>query len=100
MKAEKIRKLQGIVESVERTGEKMVDEEGLEWEKVVYTVRLTGFSKRTPDEKLPEHLKDMRVKLVRYACFDWHFKTGVRKTLEPDETEAVLRGEKTSTVYW
>jgi len=100
MSTRRIRKLQGIVESIERTSEKIKDEEGLEWEKVIYTVRLTGFSKRTPDEKLPEHLKDMRVKLVRYACFDWHFKIGVRKTLEPDETEAVLSGVKTDTVYW
>ena len=95
-----VRRLQGVVESVERTGERMVDEDGVEWEKCIYTVRLVGFSKRTPDEKIPERLKGKRVKLVRWAAFDWHFKLGVRKTLEPDETEAVLRGEKTSTVYW
>ncbi|MBS7641764.1 MAG: hypothetical protein QW374_05030 [Candidatus Bathyarchaeia archaeon] len=100
MSTKSIRKLQGVVEAIDRTGEKIRDEEGLEWEKVIYTVRITGFSKRTPDEKLPEHLRGMRVKLVRYACFDWHFKLGVRKTLEPDETEAVLNGIKTETVYW
>jgi len=96
----KVRKLQGIVESVERTGEKMVDENGIEWEKCIYTVRLVGFSKRTPEERLPKELEGKRVKLVRWAAFDWHFKLGVRKTLEPDETEAVLRGEKTETVFW
>lgn len=96
----KIRKLQGIVESIERTGEKRVDEDGVEWEKCIFTVRLTGFSKRTPNEVLPEHLKGKCVKLVRWAAFDWHFKTGVRKTLEPDETEAVLEGRMTDTVYW
>jgi len=95
-----VRRLQGVVESVERTGERMVDEDGVEWERCIYTVRLVGFSKRTPDEKIPEGLKGKRVKLVRWAAFDWHLKKGVRKTLEPDETEAVLRGEKTSTVYW
>jgi len=95
-----VRRLQGVVEDVERTGEKIMDEEGVEWEKCIYTVRLLGFSKRTPDERLPERLKGMRIKLVRWAAFDWHLKKGVRKTLEPDETECVLRGEKTSTVYW
>ncbi len=96
----KVRKLQGIVESIERTGEKKIDENGIEWEKCIFNVRLIGFSKRTPDEVLPEHLKGKIVKLVRWAAFDWHFKTSVRKTLEPDETEAVLEGRKTSTVYW
>ena len=97
----RIRRLQGIVESVERTGERIADREGVGWEKCVYTVRLIGFSKRTPGERIPEEgLKGKLIKLVRWAAFDWHLKKGVRKTLELDETEAVLRGEKTSTVYW
>jgi hypothetical protein len=91
-----VRRLQGVVEDVERTGEKIMDEEGVEWEKCISTVRLLGFSKRAPDERL----KGMRIKLVRWAAFDWHLKKGVRKTLEPDETESLFRGEKTSTVYW
>jgi len=37
---------------------------------------------------------------VRYCLYDWHYKTGVRKTLEPDETEAVLSGKPTETVFW
>jgi hypothetical protein len=45
-------------------------------------------------------LAGKEVKLVRWCCHDWHYKTGVKKTLEPDETEAVLKGEPTSTVYW
>jgi len=98
--AVKVRKLQGIVKSVERKGEKFTDEDGNVWEKTIFTLGLTGFSKRTPEEILPAELEGKEVKLVRYACFDWHFKLGVRKTLEPDETEAVLRGEKTATVYW
>lgn len=89
-----------MVEAVERTGKKMADEDGVEWEECIYTVRLVGFSKRTPDEKLPKELEGKQVKLVRWAAFDWHLKKGVRKTLAPDETEAVLRGEKTGTVYW
>lgn len=92
--------LRGTVLSVERTGEIKVDDEGLRWERCVFTVKLDGFSKRTPGEKLPEGLLGKEVKLVRWCCFDWHYKAGVKKTLEPDETEAVLKGEKTETVYW
>ncbi|MEM3046620.1 MAG: hypothetical protein QW057_05985 [Candidatus Bathyarchaeia archaeon] len=92
--APKVRKLQGIVKSIERTGEKYTDEDGNVWEKSIFTLNLTGFSKRTPDEVLAKELVGKEVKLVRWASFDWHFKLGVRKTLEPDETEAVLKGVK------
>lgn len=96
----KIRKLQGRVVDIEKTGEIRTDEEGNEWEKCIFTVELTNFSKRTPDEIIPEEIKGKKVKLVRYCCFDWHYKLGVRKTLEPDETEAVLSGNRMDTVYW
>jgi hypothetical protein len=97
---EKIRKLQGRVIDVKKTGEYITDEEGNKWEKCVFTIELTGFSKRTPTEKIPEEIKGKKVKLVRYCCFDWHYKLGVRKTLEPEETEAVLVGKPIKTVYW
>jgi hypothetical protein len=93
-------RLQGIVKEVERTGQFLKDEDGNLWERCIYTLELTGFSKRTPDMSLPRELLGKQLKVVRYACFDWHFKIGVRKTLEPDETEAVLRGERTETVFW
>lgn len=96
----KIRKLQGRVIDIKRTGEFITDDEGNQWEKCIFIVELTNFSKRTPNEIIPEEIKGKRVKLVRYCCFDWHYKLGVRKTLEPDETEAVLRKEPTKTVYW
>jgi len=97
---EKIRKLQGRVLDIEKGGESMTDGEGNEWTRCIFTVELTNFSKRTPDEVVPEGIKGRKVKLVRYCCFDWHYKLGVRKTLEPDETEAVLAGKTTKTVYW
>lgn len=93
-------RLQGTVKSIERTGESTKDEYGNLWEKCVFTLELTGFSKRTPDKELPKEVVGKHVKLVRYACFDWHFKLGVRKTLEPEETVAVLKGEKTDAVFW
>ena len=96
----KIRKLQGKVLDIERTGETITDEYGEKWEKCIFTVELMNFSKRTPDEKIPEGIKGKKVKLVRYCCYDWHYKIGVKKTLEPDETEAVLSGKPTETVYW
>ena len=97
---EKIRKLQGRVTDIEKTGESITDDEGLKWEKCVFSIELTNFSKRTPEEVVPEEVKGKQVKLVRYCCFDWHYKLGVRKTLEPDETEAVLAGNPMKSVYW
>jgi len=38
------------VEDVECISEEMMDEEGVEWEKYIYTVRLLGFSERLPEE--------------------------------------------------
>lgn len=96
----KVRKLQGTVSEVKKTGISTVDEDGNKWEKCIFTIQLTNFSKRTPKEVIPEKIRDKKVKLVRYCCFDWHYKLGVRKTLEPDETEAVLADKPTKTVYW
>jgi hypothetical protein len=97
--AEKIRKLQGRVIDKKNTGETITDEKGNEWERCIFTVELTNFSKRTPNEIIPEEIKRRKVRLVRYCCFDWHYKLGIRKTLEPDETKAVLTGNSTETVY-
>ena len=94
----KIRKLQGKVLDVNKTGE-FIEKDDEKWEKCIFTVELTKFSKRTPEEIMPESLKGKRVKLIRYCCFDWHYKVGAMKTLEPDETEAVLRGKAIETVY-
>jgi hypothetical protein len=98
--SKKIRKLQGKVIDIEKTGEYMTDEEGSKWEKCIFDIEITNFSKRTPDEVVPDEIRGKRVKLVRYCCFDWHYKLGVRKTLEPDETEALLARKPKQTVYW
>lgn len=52
----KIRKLQGKVD-IERTGEFITDEDGNKWEKCIFTVELTNFSKRAPDEVVPPEIK-------------------------------------------
>lgn len=92
--------LQDKVLSIKKTGEKKRDEGGNLWEKCVFTVELTGFSKRTPDEAIPPELRGREVKIVRWCCLDWHYKLGVRKTLEQDETEAAIEGKPSATVYW
>jgi hypothetical protein len=94
-----MRKLQGKVQDINKTGE-FIEKDDEKWEKCIFTVELEKFSKRTPEEIIPEKLKGKRVKLVRYCCFDWHYKIGIMKTLEPDETEAVLNGKTIKTVYW
>jgi hypothetical protein len=97
---ETTRKLQGKVVDLTKTGESMTDDEGSKWEKCVFTVELTNFSSCTPNEALPEGIKGKKVKLVRFCCFDWHCKLGVKKTLDFDETEDVLAGKQTEAVYW
>lgn len=96
---EKTRKLQGIVLGIEKTGNFTVDENGNKWEKCIFTIELTNFSKRTPSEVMPKNLKHKKVKLISHCYFDWHYKLGVKKTLGPDETEAVLSGKPAETVY-
>lgn len=96
----KIRKLQGTVVDINRTGESKSDDEENRWERCIFTVELDGFSKRTPEEAISERLKGKKIKLVRYCCFDWHYKLGVRRTLDPDETEAVLMDKQIESVFW
>lgn len=86
-------RLQGIVVSITRTGEKKTDSEGNVWEKCIFEVKLTGFSKRTPDKQLPRNLRNAQVRIIRWCCFDWHYKIGVRVTLTPNETQKVLSGK-------
>jgi hypothetical protein len=93
------KKLKGTVLNVEKTGESKIDNEGQKWEKCIFTLKIESFSKRAY-EKLPPDIEGKIVKLIRWCCFDWHYKTGVKKTLEPDETEAVLKGVPTDTVFW
>jgi hypothetical protein len=92
-------KLQGKVVNIEKTGEFATDEEEYKWEKCIFTVELTSFSRCISKEVIREGI-EKKVKLTRYCCFHWHYKLGLRKTLESDETEAVLAGRPTKTVYW
>lgn len=78
---------------IARTDESEADEEGNVWCKCTFTVEIVSFSRRTPSEELPAGLRGARVKLARWCCFDWHYKTGVKITLTPEETERVLKGE-------
>ena len=89
----RIRKLQGIVVDIIKTDEFREDEEGNRWYKCIFIVELLGFSKRTPNERIPDKLRGARVRVVRWCCFDWHYKVGVRVTLTPEETEAILKGK-------
>lgn len=93
------RRLKGRVIAVEKSGEKMM-REGETWEKCIFTLEITRFSKRTPDEIVPHNLKGKRIKLVRHCLYDWHYALGIEKTLSPEETESLLQGRPSSTVFW
>ena len=79
--------------SVVKTGEFREDEEGGRWRKCIFTIELRGFAGRARGGELPAELREARVRVVRWCCLDWHFRMGVRATLTPEETEAVLRGK-------
>jgi len=93
------RRLKGRVIAVEKTGE-TTTRDGETWQKCVFTLEVTRFSKRTPSEVVPSDLKGKKIKLVRYCLYDWHYTLGVEKTLNPEETEAILQGKPSSTVFW
>ena len=94
-----VRKLKGRALAVERTGE-IVRRNDENWEKCIFTVELARFSSRTPTEQISSSLKAKKVKIARYCLYHWHYKPEIEKTLEPDETEAVLKGKASGTVYW
>lgn len=92
------RKLKGKVVAVQRT-EQVEDREGETWTKCIFTLLLTRFSS-TLHEPIPQNLKGKQIKLVRLCLYDWHYKLGVEKTLDPEETEAVLANKPIATVFW
>jgi len=94
-----VRKLKGRALAIERTGE-IVRRDDENWEKCIFTLELARFSSGTPTEQIPSSLKGKKVKIARYCLYDWHYKLEIEKTLEPDETEAVLEGKPSATVYW
>jgi hypothetical protein len=90
------RKLKGRVIAVEKTGETII-RDGETWQKCIFTLEVTQFSKRTPLEVVPPDLKGKRIRLVRYCLYDWHYTLGVEKTLSADETGSLLQGKLSST---
>jgi len=85
--------LQGILVNIVKTDEYKADEEGTKWFKCIFIVELTGFSKRVKEE-ISRDLKNIRVEVVRWCLYDWHFKKGVRITLTEEETDKVLQSLK------
>ena len=92
-------RLKGKVIAVLKTG-RTTAVNGATWEECVFTVEIAHFSKRTPKEIIPDSLKSKKVKLVRYCLYDWHYKLGVEKTLNAEETDCLLRGQPSSTISW
>ena len=93
------RRLKARVIEVEKTGE-TVTRESKTWEKCIFALEVTRFSRRTPDEVVPDDLKGKKIKLVRHCLYDWHYRLGVEKTLSPEETDGLLRGKPSSTIFW
>ena len=94
-----IKRLQGKIIGIVKTGDTFKDAEGRRWERCILKIKLTGFSLRTPDEKLPTELQGKSLIITRFLCHDWHFKIGALETLSPGETESILKGEALDTVW-
>jgi hypothetical protein len=93
------RRLKARVVAVQKTGETATID-GEIWEKCIFTLEVTRFSKRTPEEVVPPQLKGKMIRLARHCLYDWHYKLGVEKTLSPEETESLLQEKQTSTIFW
>lgn len=91
-------KLKGKTIEIQRTGE-VVKRGDENWEKCILTLELTRFAADST-EQFPPALKGKIIRIVRYCFYDWHYKTGVERTLEPGETKAVIDGKPTASVYW
>ena len=63
------RRLKGRVIAVERTGEAII-RDGEAWQKCIFTLEVTRFSKRTLLEVVPSDLRGKRIKLLRYCLYD------------------------------
>ena len=92
-------RIKGRVIAVEKTNEE-TKRDGEIWKKCIFTLEVTRFSKRTPDEVVPVDLQGKRIKLVRYCLYDWHYALGVEKTLTAEETDCLLRGKPSPSVFW
>jgi len=93
------RRLKGKVLAIDKTGE-TTTKDAETWTRCIFTIEITRFSKRTPYETVPEELKGRKIKLVRYCLYDWHYRLGIEKTLSPHETNCVMQGRQSSTVFW
>lgn len=91
--------MKGKVIAVEKTAE-TEEREGEKWTKCIFTLRLTRFTGRHPAELIPENLKEKEIKLVRYCLYGWHYRIGAEKTLEAEETAAIVAGQPMKTVFW
>lgn len=83
--------LRGVVTDVKQTEDFFIDEDGREWRKCLISVKLSSFSKRMKNRKLPKEIDGKVVDVVRFCTFDWHFRVGRFITLTPEETSAVLK---------
>ena len=83
--------LRGVVTDVKRTEDFFIDEDGREWRKCIFSVRLSSFSKRMKNRKLPKEIDGKVVNVIRYCTFDWHSRVGRSITLTPEETVTVLK---------
>lgn len=89
-KENEIKILRGVVTNAKQTEDFFIDEDGREWRKCLFSVRLSSFSKRMKNRKLPKELDGEVVNLVRYCTLDWHLRVGRFITLTPEETITVL----------
>ena len=91
-------KIKGKTIEIQRTGE-VVKRGDENWEKCIFTLELTRLT-TSSTERFPPVLKGKIIRIVRYCLYDWHYKLGVEKTLEPEETKAVIDGKPTENIYW
>jgi hypothetical protein len=81
-------KFRGEVLSIEKTAETRKDEHGETWSNCIFTVKLTD-SNSVTKETVGRQWIGKTIRLKRWCCYRWHYKTHVRITIGNEELSAL-----------
>ena len=79
---------EGEVLSIEKTAETRNDEQGEAWSNCIFTIKLTEL-KSVAEETVSRQWIGKTIRLKRWCCYPWHYKTHVRITIDYEEISAL-----------
>lgn len=82
---------QGEVLSIEKSRETRKDDQGETWTNCIITVKLTGLPNGVKEKDIHKEWIGNTIELRRWCCYDWHYKTPVRTTIDDEEFKNRVR---------